>query len=404
MVHTTVPQHVPGRLVRDFNHVTGKDVVSDAFKPFRDAAGERIFYSPHHGGYWVLTRAADIREALQKPDVFSSRISGIPAQPPRPEKLRPLELDPPDHALYRRVLAPMFAPKVVAAKSAAIRATCVTLLDGFADRGHCELIEDFAEPFPATVFTEMLGLPSSEAAKFVEWDNILLHAYDDPARRQQAGIEINAYLRDVVADRAEHPRDDMLSALLSSSIGDRPITRKEVHDFAYLLFIAGLDTVTAALSFVFRFLAENDGHRKQLVESPDLIADAVEELLRVHAFVNMSRTVEYDTEFCGVQMKQGDRLLASTTFAARDGEEFTDPLEVRFDRQANRHIAFGAGPHRCAGSHLAREELRIAVEEFHRRIPDYRVVDGAEIRMHGGGAMGMDRLPLTWATQPGRDR
>jgi cytochrome P450 len=242
----------------------------------------------------------------------------------------------------------------------------------------------------------MLGLPVAEAGKFVGWNNVLLRAYDDPERRRQAGIEINAYLRDLVADRAAEPRDDLISTLLAGNVDGRPVTREEVHNFTFLLFVAGLDTVTAALAFAFRFLAENAAHRRQLVDNPDLVTGAAEELLRVHSFVNTARTVVTDTEIFGVRMKTGDRLLASTTMAAMDSDEFTDPFTVRFDRPLNRHLAFGAGPHRCAGSHLAREELVAALEEFHRRIPDYRVTPGATIRTHGGGSMGMDHLPLTW--------
>ena len=246
------------------------------------------------------------------------------------------------------------------------------------------------------VFTEMLGLPVAEADRFVEWNNVLLHDYADPRRRQQAGVEINSCLKDLIAQRAAEPRDDLLSELLGCEIDGRPVTREEVHNLAFLLFVAGLDTVTAALSFAFRFLAEHSAHRAQLVADRSLVPGAVEELLRVHAFINMGRTVTADTEFGGVQMKAGDRVLTSTTLAALDPDEFPDPLAVRFDRPANRHLAFGAGPHRCAGSHLAREELRIALEEFHARIPEYSIRPGAVITMHGGGAMGMDRLPIVW--------
>jgi cytochrome P450 len=162
------------------------------------------------------------------------------------------------------------------------------------------------------------------------------------------------------------------------------------------VFVAGLDTVTAALAFAFRFLAENPAHRQQLLDEPDVIPGAVEELLRVFSFINMGRTVTHDVDFAGVQMKSGDRLLASTTFASMDPDEFDAPLVVDFRHRANRHLAFGAGPHRCAGSHLAREELRTAITEFHRRAPHYEVVRANEIRMHGGGAMGIDRLDLLW--------
>lgn len=396
-MHTQqIPQHVPERLVRDFDHVASPEVKVDAFGVFRNAPKERIFFSPRNGGYWVLTKTEDIREALQHPELFSSALTGIPAQPARREKMIPLELDPPEHQNYRRVLAPHFAPKVVKAKAESIRTTCVELIDPLVAAGRCEFMADFAQPFPTTIFTKMLGLPNSESKKFVEWNNVLLHAYGDPERRAEASVEINAYLRDLIEQRSVDPRDDLLSDLLATEIGGTPATREEVQNFTFLLFVAGLDTVTAALSLSFRFLAENPTHRRRIVEHPESIAPAVEELLRAFSFVNMSRTVVSDIEFRGVHMKAGDRVLTATAFASIDEAEFDHPLVVDFDRTGNNHFAFGAGPHRCAGSHLAREEMRTALTEFHLRIPDYSIPAGETIAMHGGGAMGINRLPLEW--------
>jgi cytochrome P450 len=133
-----------------------------------------------------------------------------------------------------------------------------------------------------------------------------------------------------------------------------------------------------------------------IAREPEVVTGAVEELLRVFSFLNMGRTVVADVEFAGVRMKAGDRVLTSTTLASMDPDEFEAPLSVDFRRRANRHLAFGVGPHRCAGSHLAREEMRTAITEFHSRIPDYEAVDVDSIKMHGGGSMGMDRLQLRW--------
>lgn len=391
-----VPDHVPAALVRDFDHVNGPAVERDSFAVYRDAPKMRTFFSPLNGGYWVLTKAEDIRAALQDAELFSSAATGIPAQPARKEKLYPLELDPPQHRPYRQALAPFFAPKTVAAKAASIRGVCVELLEPLARLGRCEFNADFAEPFPTTIFTAMLGLPNSESKQFVEWNSVLLHGHDNPQRRADAAVEINTYLHDLVEQRAIDPRDDLASKLLDTTIDGQPVSREAVQNFTFLLFVAGLDTVTAALTFAFRFLAENPAHRKQLLDDPQLVPGAVEELLRVFSFVNMGRTVVRDVEFAGVAMQAGDRVLTSTTFASMDPDEFDSPLAVDFGRRANRHLAFGAGPHRCAGSHLAREELRTAITEFHLRIPDYEAVRVDEIRMHGGGAMGMDRLLLRW--------
>ncbi|GAA5153411.1 cytochrome P450 [Pseudonocardia eucalypti] len=391
------PDHVPPGLVRDFDHVFGAEFGRDPFAAFRACRGDRVFWSPHHGGYWVLTTLADIREALQRPADFSNWPTGIPAHVSRRERMVPLELDPPDHTAYRRVLAPMFAPKAVAARNAAIGDTCEQLIDALAPKGRCDFIAEFAQPFPTTIFTNMLGLPAEESDRFVGWNNVLLHSHADPDARRRAGDEINGYLRELIEQRRAEPRDDLTSALLDCEVDGRPLRPDEVQNITFMLFVAGLDTVTAALSFCFRYLAEHPADRARLVADPGLVPSAVEELLRVHAFINPARTVTADLEFAGVRMRAGDRVLVSTALASNDPAEFEDPLEVRLDRSGNRHLAFGAGPHRCAGSHLARDEMATAVREWHRRIPDYAVPDGQEVTVHAGGAMGIDRLELVWA-------
>lgn len=393
------PDHVPAELVRDFDHVTGAEFAADPFAAFQRAREDRVFWSPHHGGYWVLTRTADIRQAMQHPELFSNWPTGIPAHAAREQRMVPLELDPPEHTTYRRVLAPMFAPKAVALRTAAIETTCAQLVDAVADKGGCEFVAEFAQPFPTTIFTNLLGLPTAESDRFVEWNGVLVHGYGDPAARRQAAIDINAYLKDLIAERRAQRRDDLISVLLDSPVDGRPIRDDEVQNIAFLLFVAGLDTMTAALSFAFRFLAEHESHRRHLVEHPESIPSAVEELLRVHAFVNPARTVTRDLEFAGVRMREGERVLVSTVLASNDPDEFDDPLDVRFDRQANRHLAFGAGPHRCAGSHLAREEMTTALQSWHADIPDYAPRPDAPIVQHAGGAMGIDRLELVWPSQ-----
>jgi cytochrome P450 len=200
----------------------------------------------------------------------------------------------------------------------------------------------------------------------------------------------------VISERRRAPADDIISVLLGSEVDGRLMNDEEVLDTCFLLFMAGLDTVTASLGFMFKFLAENPEHRRQLVEDPSIAPAAVEELVRVHAVVNPTRTVIQDTELCGVRLRKGQRILLSTALATRDPDAYGDALTVRFDRKPNNHIAFGAGPHRCLGSHLARKELQIALVEWHRRIPDYRVAAAPTIKAHAGGVLGIDVLPLEW--------
>ena len=392
--------------VVDFDYHHDPRLATDPYGYFDAARAERAFWSPNYGGYWVLTEAADIREAFQHPEWFSSRITGIPPTP-RPRRLLPLELDPPEHGRFRHPLAAVFSPQAVARMEPAIRDTCAGLVDGLAGRGRAELLADFAVPFPTTIFVELLGLPAAEAERFAAWNHALLHAHDRPEVRAQAKESIAAYLDELVTRRRAEVADgrgrtdDLFAVLAREGVDGRALTRDELFDYVFLLFIAGLDTVTAALGFSFAYLAGHPEHRRALAADEALVPQAVEELLRAHSIVNPARTVTGgDRKFAGVCLRDGDRVLVSTVMANRDPAAFADPAEVRFDRAENRHLAFGAGPHRCLGSHLARAELRIALEEFHRRIPDYRIADGAVIAAHGGGAMGVDHLPVVWEPAP----
>lgn len=398
MVQQPLQPHVDPALVRPFDYHTAPHFLADPFGSFDRTRQDRVFFSTAHGGYWVLTRADDIREAFQHPETFSSREFNIPSGV-YPRTLRPLALDPPEHGKYRQPLAPLFAPAAVGRREPAVREICRDLVSGFAADGACDVLARLARPFPTAVFVSMLGLPVAQAAEFEAWNHDLLHAYDDPAVRQDAAKKILAYLDELVERRmTEGPvsDDDILSVLLRASVDDRPLDHDELVDYAFMLFIAGLDTVTAMLGFSLQCLASRPDLRDRLVASPELVPSAVEELVRAHAIVNTARVVDHDVVFAGVSMKAGDRVLLATALASRDPSEFAAADQIVLDREANRHVAFGAGPHRCLGSHLARLEMRIAIEELHRQIRTYRLVPGASVTVHGGGALGIDRLPIEW--------
>jgi cytochrome P450 len=395
---STPPVHVDPALVRPFDYHTDPAFVADPFAGFDAARGDRVFFSLAHGGYWVLTRADDIRAAFQRPEVFSNHDFSIPTNI-FPRTLRPLALDPPEHGKYRQPLAPLFSPPSVARREPELREICGGLVDAFAADGRCELLAALARPFPTTVFVAMLGLPLSEARTFEQWNHTMLHDYDDPDARKAAGAKILGYLDDLVTRReAEGPdvTDDLLSVLLRARVDDRQLDHDELLDYAFMLFIAGLDTVTAMLSFTFQSLGARPDLQQRLVDEPELVPQAVEELLRAHAIVNTARIVTEDVTFAGVEMVKGDKVLLATALASRDEEEFPAATEIVLDRDANRHLAFGAGPHRCLGSHLARLEVRIAIGELLRRIPSFRLVPAEPIVAHGGGVLGIDRLPIEW--------
>ncbi|HUV09584.1 MAG TPA: cytochrome P450 [Acidimicrobiia bacterium] len=347
-----------------------------------------------------VSRYADVMWALRHPEVFSSGPGAVEIGQDQP--LIPLQVDPPDHAKYRRMLDPEFSPKKMAALEPHVRALASEMIDRFVDRGACNFHEDFATPFPSAVFLRLMGLPQSDLATFLQWRDDTIRPdtndIDEATRiRAEAGHAIAMYFESALEDRRANPDDGLLSRLAHAEVEGRPLTKDESLGVCHLLLLAGLDTVTATLDCMVAHLARNPDRRRQIVDDPELVPAAVEELLRWETPVAMViRVVAQDTTFAGVDVKAGDGCAAMIGAADGDDTEFDRADEVDFTREANRHVAFGAGPHRCLGSHLARMELHVALEELHRRIPDYRIADGAEIH-HSPGIRQADHLPLTWS-------
>lgn len=354
----------------------------------------------------VLSRLADIEMALKRTDVFSSNMDAIDLGNVRP--LIPLQIDPPEHAKYRRILDPLFTPREMARREPAVTALVNEMIDRFADKGECDFHAEFAVPLPCTVFLQLLGLPLEDLHKFLVWkDGVIrpegVQGYEAhgeaaaPMARQ-----IYDYFDRAIDEHIASPRDDILSALLSANIEGRPLSREEVLDICFLFLIAGLDTVTDSLDCFFVYLARHPEQRRRLVEQPDILPSAIEELLRWETPVpGIARVAVQDVEVSGCPISKGERVSPLLGAANTDPAEFPDPELVDFTRNPNRHRAFGGGPHRCLGSHLARLELRVALREFHSRIPDYEIPPGTELA-YTRGLRSVESLPLTFpvATAP----
>lgn len=396
----TVPDHVPPELVHLFDFRTG--LGSDPHATIAQLhKGPRVFYSPvshqERGaaaiGSWVLTKAEDIRQMLQRTEVFSS------AQPRSHAmgetwRLIPLETDPPEHGLYRAPLSPLFSPGRIKLLEPRLRQIAVELVEEIKDRGECEFVRDFGEPFPVRLFLELMGLPRSDLPKFRDWADTIVH---DRERRGEAMAAVKAHLEGTIAERRAKPGDgDLVSQVIAMKAGDRPFDDIEVLGAVFLLFIGGLDTVVSSLSYHFRYLAEHPEDQARLRADPSLIPDAVEELFRAFAIVTTGRYVTQDVEFAGVLMKQGDMVAGSTVLSTSDPDEFANPEVIDITRCPNRHNAFSFGPHRCLGSHLARREIQVAMEEWFKRVPPFRIRPGTEIEALGGGVLGLKAMPLVW--------
>jgi cytochrome P450 len=246
------------------------------------------------------------------------------------------------------------------------------------------------------VIGHILGVPESMAATFTEWVRDVLEFAHDPERRRRGIVGIIGYLQEAIAEREAVPTDDFISELLNSEHDGEPITRDVVMGMCALLLIAGIDTTWSSIGSTMWHLAAHPDDRRRLIAEPDLMPTAIEEFLRAYAPVTMARRLVEDTDYNGCPIKAGERILMNFPGANRDPEVFPDADKVILDRQQNRHLAFGAGIHRCAGSNLARMELRVAVEEWIKRIPSFGLADNAEVTWAGGQVRGPRQVPVVF--------
>jgi cytochrome P450 len=340
----------------------------------------------------------DVREVLHNTAIYSS-VDAVDIGQIRP--LIPLMVDPPEHRNYRKLLDPLFAPKRIALLEDRTREIVKGLVSEVADAGHCNFHQAIAEPLPSTVFLQLLGLPVSRAPEFIKLKDGIIRppAKDDAERRamtHDTGTQIYAVLEEVLAERVTDPQDDFISLFLEAEVDGHRLTHDDILDIGFLFFIAGLDTVTSSLDCMLAHLAQHPEHRQQLVDEPDVIPHAVEEMLRWESPVQgvIRRTTE-DTVLNGCPIPKGRQVSVLLGSANTDERAWERPDEVDFHREVNKHIAFGGGAHRCLGSHLARMELRVALEEWHLAVPEYRLPEGIELR-YSQGLRSIDNLELIW--------
>jgi cytochrome P450 len=353
------------------------------------------------GRIGLVSRRGDVEEVLRHPELFAST-EAVDLKNVRP--LIPLNVDPPYHRKYRRILDPLFAPRAVAYLEQPIAVLANELMDSFADRDEIDFAASFSIPLPSQVFLTLMGLSLDELPTLLALKDGIIRPErvvgrpgghpDAVAHQTKTAAAIYEYFEPVIDEHVKEPRQDLMTAFLEAEIDGERLTREEVLDICFLFLLAGLDTVTASLDCMFAFLAENPGHRRQIIEDPSLIPAAVEELLRWESPVAVvSRKVTGDTELGGCPVPAGQRVALMLGSANTDESEFADGDAVRFDREMNRHLAFGGGIHRCLGSHLARQELRVAIREWHKRLPDYSIKPGVELD-YTPGIRSIEHFPM----------
>jgi cytochrome P450 len=362
-----------------------------------------IARTDRRGGAWLPTRYADITAIAHDTTRFSSREVGVIAideddfeEDPLPYGLPPITSDPPIHTWTRRLLLPWFSHRRVESLEPLTRSLCAALLDAMVPEGHGDAAEGYAQHIPVRVIAHVLGVPEDMSDTFTGWVRDSLEFVDDTERRRRGNFGIGNFLWEKVLERKEVPGDDLVSDLLAARVDGEPVEDSIVLGMAMLTMIAGIDTTWSAIGASLWHLATHDEDRERLVREPELVPTAVEELLRAYAPVTMARVVTADTEYAGCPMKEGDRVLLSFPAANRDPDAFDRADEVVLDRQANRHVAFGSGIHRCAGSNLARMELRVALEEWLLRAPVFHLEEGAAVTWAGGQVRGPRSIPVVF--------
>jgi cytochrome P450 len=362
-----------------------------------------------HGVYMIVSSAA-AEFALKHPDLFSSQQATDIVGSPVP--MVPVAFDPPEHTRYRRILQPFFSPRGISPWAPAVRALAAKLIDGVAGRGECDLVTELAVPLPAQVFLTLFGLPLEDRDRLITWKDGLIRDFGPPPepgnaggrpsvrrsdRVMQLGAELYEYLVSHIARRRQHADTrDLLGQLLADS-SDQRLDDSEMLGLSFLFVLAGLETVTSALSTAFALLAAQPPLRRQIVREPGTIPSAVEELLRFDGpLFFVPRIATQDVMLAGQLIPAGSTVNVFVAVADRDPAEHPDPDSIDLLRQ-ERHLAFGVGPHRCLGSHLARMELRVTMEEWHRRIPDYELAPGVTPRAAWpAGLISIPSLPLVF--------
>jgi cytochrome P450 len=395
------PDHVPADLVRPYAFAFGATSEVEPYSTFIPPIheGPPIFYTldayPGPSPAWVIRKTADMRRVYLDTEHFSNNgFSPFAMLIGESWGLVPAETDPPLHGLHRAFVNPIFTPKATDKIDQNIRDIARDYVLRFKNKGECEFMSEFAFEFPIKVFLGLMGLPLEKTKEFLKWEMGMLHGHsmEEVAAATRSVVD---YLRQEIEVRRKTPTDDLISFGINGRIGDRPLTDDELMGFVFNLFIGGLDTVSAHMGLHFRHLAENVANQRILRENPAKIADGIEEMMRAFGGTTTFRTCIKETEVCGVTIKPGDKIAMATTLAGRDPEEFDQPNVVNFDRKP-KHVSFAYGVHLCVGIHLARREMRIAMEEFLREIPEFTVAPGATITTLLSGVIQPSTLPLVW--------
>ena len=411
-VNWPAPDHVPEDRKVDLTFAMGS-VLNDLVDPYEpcgwlaDPAIPRLLYEPinpnvparglatGYDGTWVASHYEDIDRVYTDNEHFSNK-GTAEFQRMIGETFRsiPLAIDPPEHNKYRLFLMPHFSPKRMNAMQEDIRAVVVSMIDEVADKGEVDIAWDFGRVFPVRIFMGLMAFPPEMLEQFLDWEWNILHS-NDVAKIQAALRGVLGFLRGFMAEKQAHPDDGLVSSIVHGTIQGQPLTEDEKIGMVWFLWLGGLDTVAATISHMFRRMAMEPEIQRKLRADPELIPGAVEEFLRTQPILSSGRKAVKDFEWHGVQIKAGENVRCLNPAGNFDPVRFENPREFDPARKANRHFTFVAGVHLCLGAPLARRELRLLLEEWFRRVPEFRVKPGANTTI-APWLMSIRNLPIVW--------
>lgn len=372
-------------------------------------SGCPIAHTTRYGGSWLPTRYEQLQAMVRMVPELSSR--SVTVVPPSPElraelveevkqhgsESPPITSDPPEQIPYRRLILPFFNPKATAAHRPYTEGLCNELIDRFIDRGKADAAVDYAQQIPPRIIAHIIGIDPARADEFTEWTRGLLElGQQQPELRTKYRRIIRDFFAELVAERRKERQDDIISKLIDSEIDGEPLSDYTVIGMCNLLLVAGIDTTWSSIGAAMWHFATHADDRRRIATEPALLPTAIEELLRYYSPVTMARKVTEPVSMDGVTFNPGDKVLLNFPGANRDPEIFDRADEVVIDRQRNRHIAFGVGIHRCAGSNLARMEMEVALSTWFERIPEFEITDPESVHWVGGQVRGPRTVPVAF--------
>ncbi len=405
------PEHVPKDRLVDLGWAMGQlpnDLV-DPYEPcdwLTDPDLPRLLFNPAKPGSpggifgggrgaWVVHRYEDIERVYSDNEHFSNKgTAEFQAMIGETFKSIPLAIDPPDHGKYRLFLMPHFSPSAVARMDAQIRGVAIEMIDSFAQLGEVDVAWDFGRVYPVRIFMGLMGFPDEMFDQFLDWEWNILHS-GSLQEMQKALSGVLHFLRGFMAEKEKNPDDSLTSTIVNGRIQGQKLTEEEKIGIVWFLWLGGLDTVAATISQMFRRMALQPSIQRQLRGHPELTNGAVEEFLRTQPILSSSRSAVKDFEWYGIEIKQGENFSCLNPAGNFDPRRFTNPREFDPTRTGNRHYTFIAGVHACLGAHLARRELRVLLDEWFARIPEFRPKPGADTSVFPG-LLSIRNLPLVW--------